>query len=187
MVSPKSVLQRAGVETTIDVLLNQVLSFGRSPAVLQRSLPFAVEACWSTSKWNVLAERLADAGHGRTGNFNVCIGKALLALQHQDEEDFKACINQARIDAMRAVSRGRVQSLDSCHDVLLRLHALTELEAIGGLSQPSQDHRIFMASLDTRIEVLGAFESDKRYLLGMRRAAMELSRYASLLRTSDCF
>ena len=159
-----------------DVLLNQVLSFGRSPSALSMCRPFAVEACWSTSQWDLLKVHLNQVSPDWTGDFNVGVGIALLSLHNEDHDTFSSALIQLRLEAMRGLSTRRVQSLDACHDTLLRFHALTELEAISGVGQRQPaDHDSLLTTLDKRTDVLGAFTADKRYILGLRRATMQLS------------
>lgn len=65
---------------------------------------------------------------------------------------------------------------------MLKLHVLTELEMIAGVNREIEvDRPTVLAKLNTRLEMIGAFLNDKQYLLGIRRAAMQLSR--SVLQT----
>jgi serine/threonine-protein kinase ATR len=69
-----------------------------------------------------------------------------------------------------------VTSLQSCHDSILRLHALTEMESIGNAGNQGHSSRSEVSdALSRRLDVLGGYLSDKQYLLGLRRATMELS------------
>jgi serine/threonine-protein kinase ATR len=61
---------------------------------------------------------------------------------------------------------------------MLRLHVLTELEMIAGTAKDSSTELTnILETLNRRLEVIGAYLNDKQYLLGIRRAAMQLSRY----------
>lgn len=67
-------------------------------------------------------------------------------------------------------------SLQSCHDELLQLHALSDVEAIvNAETQAGVTKAELVGTLDHRLDLLGVYISEKQYLLGLRRAAMELS------------
>ncbi|KAL8774572.1 MAG: hypothetical protein Q9209_000945 [Squamulea sp. 1 TL-2023] len=146
-----------------DVLLNQIDGFEPASSRSSIALPFACEASWVTGKWNRLEEYLGNISENMTGDFNVGVARALLALARNEKETFAQIVNDVRRTTARSLSVTNTASLQACHNVLLKLHALTEIEAIG-------------VSLDQRLDLLGAFNSDKQFLLGLRRAAMQLSR-----------
>lgn len=112
-----------------------------------------------------------------TGNFNIGIGRALLALARNEKETFTQIVGDVRRRTARSLSATNTASLQACHNVLLRLHALTEIEAIGDARKHdgSLDKSALAVSLDQRLDLLGAFNSDKQFLLGIRRAVMRLS------------
>ena len=116
------------------------------------------------------------------GEFNVGIGRALLALSEENRSQFSSVLDQLRLNTVRGLSTTNTTSLQGCHDSLLKFHALAELEMIGGaeemhISQKSS----FLSLLDQRLDVLGPFVSDKQYLLGLRRAAMQLCKYDTII------
>jgi len=143
-------------------------------------LPFAAEAAWSTGKWDELDKILTEPSGGlntSSSDFNVGIGKALLALRHGKAGDFKLTVNDLRTVLSNGLSASVTASLHNSHDHLVKLHTLHELESVSGLSSntaPDQD--VLFENLDRRLDLLGAYTSDKQYLLGVRRAAMQLSR-----------
>lgn len=66
---------------------------------------------------------------------------------------------------------------------MLKLHVLAELEMIAGTDLDSHRHEAaetnrgrVLETLNNRLEVLGAYLNDKQYILGIRRAAMQISR-----------
>jgi serine/threonine-protein kinase ATR len=145
-------------------------------------LPFAVEASWVTGKWAAMGTFLSGDGSKDTGEFNVDVGHALLALRRGDLEGFSDTIRRLQKDLARGLSRPTTASVQSCRDDLLKFHVLTEMELVSGVQETSAiDRHSIMGMLDRRLEVLGAFLSDKQYLLGVRRAAMQLSRYVQRL------
>ncbi|KAL9604378.1 MAG: hypothetical protein Q9219_000566 [cf. Caloplaca sp. 3 TL-2023] len=160
-----------------DVLLNQIDSFRVSSTTPSLPLSFACEASWVTGKWSKLEDYLGHTPASSINNFNVGVGHALLALAKDGKEDFTQILDDVRRKTARSLSTTNTASLQACHDTLLKLHALTEIEAIGGVwKHGSFDKLALITSLDQRLELLGAFSSDKQYLLGLRRAAMQLSR-----------
>lgn len=151
---------------------------------VSKLLPFAAEASWATGRWNILAKYTSLAPPGIGEDFNVNVGRALLALQKGDEDIFKFSIKSLRDRIARSLSTATTSSLGACHDTTLKLHVLTELEMIAGIDQATNgDLPGILESLNRRLEVIGAFLNDKQYLLGIRRAAMQLSRYACLFST----
>ena len=111
------------------------------------------------------------------GNFNVGIGRALLALSEENNSQFSAILNQLRRNTARGLSTTNTTSLQGCHDSLVKFHALAEMEMIGGAGDMDKNMKSsLVSSMDQRLDVLGPFVSDKQYLLGLRRAAMQLSK-----------
>ncbi|XMA19178.1 hypothetical protein WAI453_011969 [Rhynchosporium graminicola] len=160
-----------------DVLLNYVEGMHTAAQTVSKLLPFAAEASWTTGRWATLAKYTSLAPPGIGKDFNVNIGRALLALQKGDEDFFKSSVKSLRDRIARSLSTATTSSFGSCHDTMLKLHVLTELEMIAGSEQPKVgDLPGILDSLNRRLEVIGAFLNDKQYLLGIRRAAMQLSR-----------
>jgi serine/threonine-protein kinase ATR len=143
------------------------------------TLPFAAEAAWSAGKWTQLEKILgasADRISGVTTDFNVGVGKALLALYRTDEAEFKAITAALRGALSKGLSQSNTNSLQACHDTLVKLHALYEIEAISGVMTPASEREVILENLDRRLDVIGAYTSDKQYLLGVRRATMLVSK-----------
>ncbi len=140
-------------------------------------LPFAAEASWATGRWAALSKYTSLAPAGITEDFNVNIGRALLSLQEKNEGVFVSNIQLLREKIACSLSNATTSSLGACHDTMLKFHVLTELEMIAGTDKSaSVEPATILESLDRRLEVIGAFLNDKQYLLGIRRAAMQLSR-----------
>lgn len=160
-----------------DVLLNQVEGFQQSDATNILSLPFATEAAWVTGKWDKLKGYLSMSLESSDGDFNIGIGRALLALAEDNISQFASVLDQLRRNTARGLSATNTTSLQGCHDSLLKFHALAELEIIGSAGEMNKHKKSCLASsMDQRLDVLGSFVSDKQYLLGLRRAAMQLCK-----------
>ena len=60
---------------------------------------------------------------------------------------------------------------------MVKLHALYEIETISGVMTSTPPEReAILENLDQRLDVIGAYTSDKQYLLGIRRATMLVSK-----------
>lgn len=159
-----------------DVLLNQVDGFQRSDASGAQALPFAVEASWVTGKWDKLRTYLSSTPDSTEADFNVGVGRALLALSDGELERFSRLLDRLRQNTARGLSVTNTTSLQGCHELLLRFHVLTEIEMISGIrGRLNGEKNGLLASLGQRLDVLGPFHSDKQYVLGLRRATMQLS------------
>ncbi len=162
-------------------MLNYAEKFLKTSPVSQpKILSLAAEASWVTGKWQVLEDK-THTTDSNAQEFDVAIGRALLALRKQDQKEFVSIISTLRDAAIRTLSPSTTSSIQTCHEPLLRLHILYEIEAISGMSSiHKKDRAVILESLNRRLDVLGSYLPDKQYLLGIRRAAMEASRLASL-------
>lgn len=153
----------------------------RTVNTVNRIAPFAVEASWATGRWQTLEKylRLYNGGDV-TEVFNLGIGQALLCLRDGDVGKFKEHVQTMRDKVAGSLTYSATSSLRACHDTMLRCHVLSDLEMIADEKLKGDgDQRAVLKALDRRLEVLGAYVSDKQYLLGVRRAAMELMRYVA--------
>lgn len=164
----------------LDAILNYVDGFHATSVLSHNTLSFATEAAWSTGKWEQL-ERLLGPSSGNSTNlfvdFNVGVGRALLALRNRKEEEFIEIISLLRDSLAKGLTPSTTSSIQASHEQLVKLHALYEIEAVSGMtSQAIPDREVILDNLDRRLDIIGAYTSDKQYLLGVRRAAMSLSR-----------
>jgi serine/threonine-protein kinase ATR len=144
-----------------------------------QTLSFAAEACWNTGKWQILDQFLKSGPGAKSQDFNVGIGRALSAMQWQDKDIFHQTISGLRIDITRGLSVSTTASLAAAHPQIIKLHALYELELISGMAKLNLEPNVLMDTLDRRLDILGAYTEGKQYLLGLRRAAMGLSKLVS--------
>ncbi|KAL8641328.1 MAG: hypothetical protein Q9228_001843 [Teloschistes exilis] len=141
-----------------DLLLNHIDSFRASLTSSTVLLPFACEASWVTGRWDKLQGYLAHVPQSLKGNFNIGVGRTLLALAKDSKEAFAQTLDDIRRRTAKTLNATNTASLQACHDVLLKLHALTEVEAIGGIRKHNvPDASTLVASLDHRLELLGPF------------------------------
>lgn len=145
---------------------------------INKIAPFAVEAAWATGRWETLQKylHLYNAGN-QLEEFNLGVGSALLALKDGRTESFVSQIQELKEKTAASMSLSATASLQTAHDAMLKCHVLADLEIIAGDHEKENgDQHEVMATLERRLEVLGAYINDKQYLLGIRRAAMELMR-----------
>jgi len=180
MVSSISVSYVFAVDNHLDSILNYVDGFHASSSFSASTLPFAAEAAWSTGKWDQLERMLTSTSEKEANSsldFNVGVGRAMLALRQGQVDEFKNMITTLREAVAKSLSPTSTASLHACHDHLVKLHALYEIEAISGMTVENLPERAaILTNLDQRLDILGSYISDKQYLLGIRRAAMQLSQ-----------
>lgn len=166
-----------------DVLLNYVEGMKTTPATISKIAPFAVEASWATGRWLTMQKYLNSYnGRNITEVFDVGIAQSLLCLKAKRFEDFSDHIQMLREQVASTMSFSVTSSLQASHDAMLKCHVLTDLELIAQRqddepgNKPQED---MLTMLSRRLEIIGAYVNDKQYVLGVRRAAMELMRYGS--------
>ncbi|KAL4956177.1 hypothetical protein BDW69DRAFT_181790 [Aspergillus filifer] len=145
---------------------------------IPRFISFAIEASWTTGKWDKMHSYLELCARKSTADFNIGVGLALDAFRRGENRQFVETIDGLRLSVAKSLTATSVASLQSCHDGMLKLHALTEMESIAlanNANESSQSRSHLRASLDRRLDVVGGYLSDKQYLLGLRRATMELT------------
>ena len=85
-------------------------------------------------------------------------------------------ISELRRHIGHSLTSATTQSLSNAHIYMLKLHAIYEVEAISDcFQQENPDPHRVLDILNRRLDILGAFTDDKQYLLGIRRAVMQLS------------
>lgn len=135
-----------------------------------------MEAAWITGKWDKLHDYLQISSQPGTGEFNIGIGLAFDAFRHGRRGEFDTIINTLRLHVAKSLNANSVTSLQLCHDNILKLHALAEIEYIADPQIERISVRTELCSaLNRRLNALGGHISDKQYLLGLRRAAMALT------------
>ncbi|QSS66872.1 phosphatidyl inositol 3-kinase [Histoplasma capsulatum] len=181
-------------------LLNQFDTLELAKSTLPKMLPIAMEASWLTGRWDKLDNYVRIASDQAVGDFNVAIGSALSMLRHGKLGKFKDTITKLRLNVAKGFTSNSVASFHASHDNVLKLHALAEIELLTSPAPKTREDRIALFEiLDRRLDILGGCIADKQYLLGLRRATMELTssfdsfdlaslwlRVARLARKANC-
>ena len=145
-------------------------------------MPFAVEAAWVTGRWESLAKFMRRFQGNHTQDFNMSLAALFDSLlRHQEFDSFETLLQDVQDQVASSMTASATSSLHAAHDLLLKCHVLTDLEVIVDTKRGDKDQpRKSLSLLDGRLEIIGGRFSDKQYLLGVRRAAMELCRYVHL-------
>ena len=139
-------------------------------------VPFAVEAAWMTSKWDCLETFTAGFQGIMPQDFNTSIA-VLLNLIHKncDKVQFLTALNKIRDTVALRMTHSGTASLQDAHNPMIKCHVLGDLETLFLIDLKNEAERLgTMWLLDSRLDIIGADHSDKQYVLGIRRAAMEL-------------
>lgn len=160
------------------MLLNHVEGIRSDSSSDNKIMPFAVEAAWATGRWESLVKFKRRFHGNTTQDFNISIASLFESLhKHAGRDSFAKTLSDAREKIAFSMNHSATASLQAAHDIMLKCHVLTDLEIIINANpRDEEDRKATMALLDGRVEVIGAYFNDKQYLLGIRRAAMELTR-----------
>jgi serine/threonine-protein kinase ATR len=160
-----------------DALLKHVDGMlSQSPESHNRLLPYAVEASWVSGKWDALEKYLSSSNERTDLTYNIRVGYALSELRKQNMEEFMKRIDSAREGIAGMMTESATGSIRQCHPFLVQLHALSELQGISKeLHQPQFDKSRLIQHYESRLNLMGTYSKDKRYILAVRRAAFQLS------------
>ncbi|KOS20730.1 Protein kinase rad3 [Escovopsis weberi] len=163
-----------------DVLLNHIDGMRIDSSVDSKIMPFAVEAAWVTGRWDNLATFIGRFQGSFAQDFNILLARLFDSLHKKCGEDtLLDSIREIREAVASSMTTSATISLQAAHDIMLKCHVLTDLEMIvSSRSSTEDDRNKLMVLLHDRLEVIGAYFSDKQYILGIQRAAMELMRPA---------
>jgi serine/threonine-protein kinase ATR len=135
-------------------------------------LPYAMESAWVSGRWDKLATYVHES-KTQSGNFDVGIARLLMSARDGEYDSFHKVLDEVYQNTAGSLSANSIGSLQTSHDTMLKLHVLTDLRRISEAS--SEDKIDVMGSLQSRLNILGSYVGDKQYLLGVRRAAMQLN------------
>ncbi|KIX95534.1 uncharacterized protein Z520_08654 [Fonsecaea multimorphosa CBS 102226] len=131
--------------------------------------PYALEAAWATSRWDLLSSYIPrEVGH----DFASQIAEIMLAVNNKDGARVNQLLSEVYRTTASELNPNSISSFQASHDTLLRLHVLNDMRLIA--ESPKEDRAAVLDSLRGRLDVLGSNVADKQYLLGIRRAVMSL-------------
>jgi serine/threonine-protein kinase ATR len=143
----------------------------------ERLLSLMSEAAWSTGKR--IPDMLDFIGGYQVPvdenlDFNIGVGKVLLEeLSENPDRKTSQILRGLRLSLAKSLTPATTTSLQSCHDQMLKLHALYEIDALSKCQTLTPADKVVMhTSLSRRLDILGSYLPDKQYLLSIRRAMM---------------
>ncbi|KAK9456764.1 hypothetical protein V1511DRAFT_456314 [Dipodascopsis uninucleata] len=156
-----------------DNLLNRLKILCQANKELpKRWVDLGVEASWMLGNWNELESWLQKS---TTSTFNVSVGRALHHIRNGNLIEFYSTLSHARIDAANEIAFASITSAKSGHGLLLRLHALADIETLVLASlKGSVNYTNISIYFEQRMLALGASYQDNRFLLDLRRAVVNL-------------
>lgn len=163
----------------LDVLLNHVEGMLSNSATDSKIMPFAVEAAWVTGRWEKLSSFMARFNDDMTQDFNISVASLFETLRKEGPQaNIGATLGEVRKKVASSMNNSATASLSAAHELMLKCHVLTDIELIVDEKNKAddRDHQKTMSLLEGRLAIIGAYYNDKQYLLGIRRAAMELTR-----------
>ncbi|KIW67369.1 hypothetical protein PV04_06630 [Phialophora macrospora] len=131
--------------------------------------PYAIEAAWATSRWDLLASYIPHVGGY---DFASHIADIMLAVKKGDDARAAQLVSEVYRTTASELNPSNVSSFQASHHTLLRLHVLNDVQLIA--ASPKEDRNAVLDILRGRLDVLGSNVADKQYLLSVRRAVMSL-------------
>ncbi|XP_038072304.1 serine/threonine-protein kinase ATR-like [Patiria miniata] len=122
---------------------------------------YRVEACWKLAKWDTLETYLKTETRNTT-DWNVGLGKILLASKQKNEDEFERQLKIVRSALMGPLSAASMEtgSYQRGYEYIARLHMLRDLEqgirCLGGFPQNASSSE---DDIMTRPELLGTWDA----------------------------
>ncbi|KAK3679373.1 serine/threonine-protein kinase M1 [Recurvomyces mirabilis] len=137
----------------------------RPPAILS----MLAESDWMTGTFSTETDGLAQNDSGAWRDMSIAVRTMLDGITSTTPNVLAKQISAMRVSIAQSMTESGTTSIQACHDELRNLHALHEIEALTN----GQAVDAYLKSADKRLAVLGSYNSDKVYLLGIRRAFMQ--------------
>ncbi|XP_041465563.1 serine/threonine-protein kinase ATR-like [Lytechinus variegatus] len=144
---------------------------------------YRVEACWKLAKWDDLESNLKHEGHN--SDWNILLGKTLLAAREGNQEEFRTQLQLARSAQMGPLSAASMEkgSYQRAYEYIARLHMLCDLDlgvtnllgfSAGGDSK-SQSQAELMEWWDARQTMAQSSFRTQEPMLCLRRSILGLN------------
>ncbi|XP_077988664.1 serine/threonine-protein kinase ATR-like [Glandiceps talaboti] len=145
---------------------------------------YRVESSWKLGKWDSLDSYITKET-GNSKNWNVGLGKILLAAKNRDEDDFNKHLKIMRSEQMGPLSAASMEngSYQRGYEYIVRLHMLNEIErgvkCLLGLNTDDrvvvdEDRHQMLNNWKTRLEITQTSFRTQEPILSLRRAVLGL-------------
>jgi len=170
-------LQRAGQH---GMLLDHGQNIRETWPNNDRLLSLMSEAAWSVPNKLLTMQDILheyELTNDTSFDFNIGIGKLLIDCPADaSERKTSGILRDLRLSIGKSLSIAATTSLHSCHDQMMKLHALYEIDILSRQQALNDKEKNAMhISLSRRLDIIGAYLPDKQYLLGIRRAVMDIN------------
>ncbi|XP_022100883.1 serine/threonine-protein kinase ATR-like [Acanthaster planci] len=178
-------LMGLGQLTTALVHVNGALV--ERPDWMSKLNAYRVEACWKLAKWDTLETHLKMETRN-TSDWNVGLGKILLAAKQKNEDEFKRQLKVVRSALMGPLSAASMEtgSYQRGYEYITRLHVLRDLEqgirCLGSLplnastnEGDTMNRHQLLASWDVRLCMTQSSFRTQEPLLCLQRIMLGLS------------
>lgn len=101
-------------------------------------IPYAVQASWRLSRWDVLDTLLNSPSYKLNpnacqkidldGHYHLALGRSILDLHNKNAENLGFALKTARQEIMQSLSVAARENYNRIHPYLLKLHCLREIE-----------------------------------------------------------
>ena len=125
-----------------------------------------------TSKWQKMKEYVL-ACESTDPDYFTELSRFFDAIQKSDEPSAMSLLHDlvqhttSRLDASSTIS------IHSARDTILKLTSISEVRSV--IAANAQDRHERLSILNKRLNVIGSYDHDKQFILGIRRAAMGLN------------
>eukprot|EP01117_Protostelium_nocturnum_P016014 TRINITY_DN6263_c0_g1_i1.p1 TRINITY_DN6263_c0_g1~~TRINITY_DN6263_c0_g1_i1.p1 ORF type:complete len:1383 (+),score=565.02 TRINITY_DN6263_c0_g1_i1:228-4151(+) len=128
---------------------------------------YAIQAAWRLGNWKELETLTAQP---TMEDFEVEVGKSLLAIKNGNENQLVGALTKARFEVMASLAVASAQSYETAYPLLGKLHVLTELEHSFKIWKDEFSEKEW----DSRINVTQPTFKTREPILTVRRAILEI-------------
>ena len=122
-----------------ETLLHHALGVMQQDRKLISSIaPLSIEAAWRLGKWDMLDNLLNETESISSNTFEYQTGVIYSSMHRKNGGDFANGMQAARLTVMGALSAASMESYERSYPMLLRLHALHEVEQAFSILCPDQ-------------------------------------------------
>ena len=159
-------------------MINEFACFKPTESTVVPLVELIAESAWTTERWDVLSGSLAKLPPDHDPDFDTGVGKILLMLRADDKEQSSMLLSRLRGNVVRQLSATNIKSLQSCHDIMLRLQILSEMEEVADHTRGAQRRPVstLVKVLRQRADSLGTFPTQQQKLLSIQRAILNVTK-----------